>query len=178
MPDSRFSEVQVSQYRYTREVSFEPGDEAGLAEEPVGLAIDLGTTTLAFYKVDLRTGALTRIGTALNPQVRFGGDVISRINHCMTRDGGLQELRKAVVDGINHQVEILAAEQETEPLSFTRVVITGNTTMLHLLAGVDPGPIALAPFTPAFTGRREFSGRDAGLAFHPDARVLLLPSLS
>jgi len=178
MPDRQFSEVQVSQYQFTREVLFTPGRDAGLADDPMGLAIDMGTTTLAFYQVDLHSGALMRIGTALNPQARYGGDVISRINHCMTNDRGLEELRVVVVDEINRQIKTLAAEQGIAPGSFTRIIITGNTTMLHLFAGVDPETIALAPFTPAFTDMRVFSGTSAGLACHPDASVMLLPSLS
>ena len=178
LPDRRFSEVQVSQYLYTREVPFVPGEEAGWAEHPVGLAIDLGTTTIAYYKVDLLTGSLVGISTALNPQSRFGADVISRIDHCMTHEKGLQELRGALLGEINAQLESAVNGRVADPESCTRVVITGNTTMLHIFRGTDPGTIALAPFTPVFTNRVELSGVDAGLHCHPEARVILLPSLS
>ena len=178
LPDQQFSEIQVTQYQYTRKVYFIPGKEAALAGFPMGLAIDLGTTTIAYYLVNLITGSLVGISTAMNPQARFGGDVISRISHCMTHSGGLKELQDAVIKSFNTHLEAFAAEQGIDTGSFTKVVVAGNTTMLHILSGTDPGPIALAPFTPAFTDRLELSAAAAGLKCHPEASMVLLPSVS
>ncbi len=120
-----------------------------------GIAIDIGTTTLALYLYDLTPGECVAVTSALNPQTSFGLDVISRIKYCRDKTSGTQELQSAVRDGLNAQIEKLCARHNITPADVTEMSVTGNTTMLHLLAGVNPSSMGEFPFTvPDYFGRR------------------------
>ena len=118
-----------------RLVAVEPGDTS---TECFGLALDLGTTTIVVALIDLTSGAIVGLGSALNGQARFGADVISRITHAMEAPAGLAELRDAALASIN---ELLASLLRSSGVVCERIyhaVVAGNATMLHLLLGVDP----------------------------------------
>lgn len=171
-------EVLVAQHKNTFLQPFIPDHTAMLSSYPLGLALDLGTTTLAAYQVNLITGVLSGIRSAVNPQVKYGSDVISRINFCGVQAEGLQEMQASIVAQINIFLNEFARDNDVEEGFFTRIVIAGNNTMLHILAGVDPTPISLAPFSPEFTEQQQLEPAKLGLRCHPRAEVLLLPSVS
>ena len=120
-----------------------------------GVAIDIGTTTLALYLYNLGPGECVGVTSALNPQTSFGLDVISRIKYCRDNPSGVNELQSALRDGLNAQLEKLCAAHGISPADITALSVTGNTTMLHLFAGVDPSLMGEFPFTvPDYFGRR------------------------
>lgn len=161
-----------------------------------GVAVDIGTTTLGCYLVDLAPTPAAEQGapaggtatggnagervvaawSAMNRQAVFGADVLSRISYA--DHGGLAELQRAVVAELNELLSSPARRGGMETAHIAAVAVTGNTTMLHLLLGVDPHGIGRAPFTPVFTESRRLTGAELGLADHADAEVRVLPSIS
>lgn len=145
---------------------------------PFGVAVDLGTTTVALYFLDLVTGRTEKISSFLNPQRAYGADVISRINYCQLNSGGLNELQQSIVTHFNREMEMFATGHNISTESIVRVVFAGNTTMLHLLLGEDPVPIAQAPFMPRFITTQLRRGRETGLKVNSNAEVITLPCVS
>lgn len=140
-------------------------------EEGIGLAVDIGTTTVAYALCDLKSGAVLEKCAELNRQASFGADVISRI---MSAEEGNADLLAATVRG---QIEetILRLKENHSIKELKKVAVCGNTTMLHLFCGEDVSGIGRYPFTPAFTEYRRLSGAQVGLSA---AEVHILPSVS
>lgn len=144
-----------------------------------GLAVDVGTTTVAVMLVDLASCEVVARASAFNAQMHLGDDVVTRITLCMSSPQGLRDLQSAILDQTLLPLidEVLAAgEARSEDLG--AIVIAGNTTMLHLLAGVDPTPMGVAPFTPPFIDHRVLSPGKLLPAWgrrFPAALVHLLP---
>ncbi|MBW8334127.1 MAG: ASKHA domain-containing protein [Prolixibacteraceae bacterium] len=178
LPEKREANILVDQHEYTIEMQFNPGDSVGLSSFPYGVAIDIGTTTLVFHLVNLITGAIIETRAVVNPQTKFGADVISRINYSATTSGGLKALQKEILNAINQQLDHFIEVAEITANELVKISIAGNTTMLHLLLGVDPLPIALAPFTPAFVDEQILKGRDLNLHCHREAEIKVLPSVA
>jgi uncharacterized 2Fe-2S/4Fe-4S cluster protein (DUF4445 family) len=178
LPDARESQILVAQHKYTVKLPFDPGPVAMLASYPHGVAIDVGTTSLVFYLVNLITGAIVETRAVDNPQAAYGADVISRIQYVAGHKGGLQELQKVLIKAIhrqiNHFVELIGISEN----EIVKISIAGNTTMLHILLGTDPTPIALAPFTPHFTGAQKVASGVLGLNVHEKAHIETLPCVS
>ncbi len=145
-------------------------------ERLYGAAVDIGTTTLAAYLVDLTTGEEVAVTSALNPQKAWGDDVITRADHA--KAGGLEALQAAVASEIDGMIGRLCHTAGVDRSSIAHVVVAGNTVMMHLFAGVSPEHIAQAPFTPAFTSAMELPAAALGLHLHPNAAVTMLPCVS
>jgi uncharacterized 2Fe-2S/4Fe-4S cluster protein (DUF4445 family) len=177
MPFQKEARILTSQHALTQELPFQPGPHAGLSDRPYGLAIDLGTTTLVFYLVDLLNGELMETRSRLNPQAAYGQDVISRIQHAST-PGGLAKLQQLIVEAINSQISRLLEDRGLKSGNLVKLMVAGNNTMLHLLAGEDPASMGQAPYTPRFTETRIIAGKDLDLICHIDAEITLLPSVS
>jgi uncharacterized 2Fe-2S/4Fe-4S cluster protein (DUF4445 family) len=141
-----------------------------------GLAVDIGTTTLACYLVDLITGAELAVASALNPQKAYGDDVISRCDHA--RSGSLDALQKAVAGEIDALVGKMCAQAGVSRRDIFQATFAGNTVMMHLFAGIPPENIALSPFIPAFTDAQELGARELGLGLNPEAAAALLPCVA
>ncbi len=153
----------------------EPGPprEASGAAERVGLAIDIGTTKLALYLVDLDTGrTLARTG-ASNPQLPYGEDLISRIAFTARHPGGARVLRERLIDRLNLSVAELCAGLGIAPEAIDEAVAVGNTVMHHLFAGLPVRTLGEAPYRPLRTDALEFRARDGGLRLGENARVFL-----
>ena len=155
-------------------VAVEPGDTTG---ECYGIAFDLGTTTLVGTLMNLRTGMAAAVSSTLNGQAPYGADVISRISHAMNGDEAIAELRTAVVRTMNEIIGRLYAEAGVAADRTYEAVVVGNVTMLHLLFGVDPAPIAVMPFAPAFMEPITVGSSEVGLKIHPRGYVQTLPAL-
>ena len=155
-------------------VAVEPGDTTG---ECYGVAFDVGTTTLVGTLMNLRTGMAASVLSTLNGQAPFGADVISRISHGMNGPEAIVELRDAVVSTMNSILDELYRETGISPRQTYEAVVVGNVTMLHLLLGVDPTPLSMSPFTPAFMDELSVESRDVGLRIHPQGYVQTLPAL-
>ncbi len=155
-------------------IAVEPGNTT---DRSFGLALDIGTTTVVGALVNLNTGAVAAVMSTLNRQASFGADVISRASYTMTEPDGLATLQGRIVETINWLVDQLLAASGVERNNIYEAVAVGNATMLHLLLGIDPQPISVAPFIPAIADPITLPARDIGLALNPQARLSTLPHL-
>lgn len=130
------------------------GEEIATSEEGYGLALDIGTTTLAFYFVDLRTGKTVKTLSRLNPQQSFGADVISRIGYATT--SGVNALTDCIRQAVQAEAEAFLKEHNLSCLK--RTVIAANTVMLHAFAGKDLATFGYSPFTPHFLQTTRYGG--------------------
>lgn len=147
-------------------------------DAPLGVAVDIGTTTLAAYLMDLETGRELSVASRLNPQKAYGDDVITRTDFVRRRPDGLETLRALVRDAVNAMIGELCQSAGAAAARVMKMTVAGNTVMMHLLAGVSPENIAAAPFIPAFTGAQETPAERIGVRAHPEATVILLPCIS
>jgi uncharacterized 2Fe-2S/4Fe-4S cluster protein (DUF4445 family) len=143
----------------------------------LGAGVDLGTTTIVAFLVDLDSGERLGSRAELNVQRSFGADVISRIEAASSPEG-LENLRSRVCAQIAALARGLVESAGGVPEDLVCLAVAGNTTMLHLLAGAPPGAIATSPFTPAFLARRVESAAALGLAEHAGCAAILLPGIS
>ncbi len=143
-----------------------------------GAAVDIGTTTIAIYLVDLVSGREVGVHSLYNPQRRYGADVISRVNYTLEGSQRLQELQSAVTEGINDALAELTASHGIGLDDIVTMTVVGNTLMLHALLGISGASIASAPYIPVFAGRQELRPVDLGLRIHAGGTVALLPSIS
>ena len=159
-----------------RVLDLRPGfDEGGV----YGLAIDLGSTTIAAHLVDLETGAVRASAGVMNPQIRFGEDLMSRVSYAMMNPGGDAEMTAVVRAALNDLARAVAAEAETEGARIYEAVIVCNPVMHHLLLGIDPVELGQAPFALATSESLSLDARDLGLgALNAAARVYLLPCIA
>ena len=173
----RQGDFQVTVTRAANQVlDVEPGDTTRAL---YGVAIDIGTTTLAGYLLNLTTGEELAMRSQMNPQRSFGDDVISRISYVQEHgEGGLTELKKSVITGINLLIKQLCQVADVSPAHIYKATVAGNPTMLHLFTGVDPTNIDHAPFIPVLRDSLILSARELGLAMNPQGQVYLLPSIS
>lgn len=141
----------------------EPGDTTGASH---GLAIDVGTTTCAVQLVDLSRNRLRGTGTDYNGQVARGLDIISRINYAKSPER-LEEMRRLAVDTLNGIIDGLCAEHGVSPDDIDSVAVAGNTTMVHLLLGIEPEHIRLEPYTPTVNRPPLVRGKELGLRLNP-----------
>jgi len=157
-----------------RLVAVEPGDTTG---DCYGVAFDVGTTTVVGTLMNLRTGMAASVLSTLNGQAPFGADVISRISHGMNGPEAIHELQHAVVSTMNSILAELYRDTGVSPMQTYEAVVAGNVTMLHLLLGVDPTPLSMSPFTPAFMDELSVDAGEVGLHIHPHGYVQTLPAL-
>ena len=155
-------------------VAIEPGDTTG---DCYGVAFDVGTTTVVGTLMNLRSGMAASVLSTLNGQAPFGADVISRISHGMNGPEAIDELQQAVVTTMNTILDELYRETGVAPRQTYEAVVVGNVTMLHLLLGVDPSPLSMSPFTPAFMDQLNVEAREVGLHIHPHGYIQTLPAL-
>jgi uncharacterized 2Fe-2S/4Fe-4S cluster protein (DUF4445 family) len=139
-------------------------DPDSSAAEGFGMAIDVGTTTVVAMLVDLSNGQIRNTASALNGQARLGDNVLTRINHCLQKPEMVRRMQHAVCHNTIRPLLIeLLTESGIAIEQLKIVVIAGNTTMLHLVAGVDPSPLGTAPFIPAFVEHRVLAARSLSL---------------
>ncbi|MEN8120623.1 MAG: ASKHA domain-containing protein [Bacteroidota bacterium] len=178
LPGELEMKVLSSQYELTKTVWPEPNKAFNLAPMPFGLAVDIGTTTMVFYLVNLVTGSVVSVKTAINPQSKFGADVISRISYGELTERGVEMLQSSLIEPINNALDLHYTEQGISKQDLVKISIVGNTTMLHNLLGVNALPIAHAPFVPVFTDVKRLKADELGINIHPDGEIVLSPSLS
>ena len=144
----------------------------------LGLAIDLGTTKIAGYLVDLKSGRTLAAKGVMNPQISYGEDIISRINGVVkSQDEGVQ-LQKLAAEAISELGADLCAEVSAKTEEIVEAVIVGNTAMHHLFLGLPVKQLAVSPFVPAVSWALEVKARDLGLGIAPGAYVHLLPNIA
>jgi uncharacterized 2Fe-2S/4Fe-4S cluster protein (DUF4445 family) len=178
MPAPMEASILATQYEFSKILQLAPGEAADLSAYPFGLAIDIGTTTVVFYLVQLITGSVLETQTMMNPQGKYGADVISRIQYCITSEGGLYTLQKEIIDAVNAKIHYFTQQHGFAPDDIVKISVTGNTTMLHLLMGEDPASLAFVPFTPVFTEEQRCTAAKLNLKCNAKAELKVLPSLS
>jgi uncharacterized 2Fe-2S/4Fe-4S cluster protein (DUF4445 family) len=146
-------------------------------ERRYGLAVDIGTTTVVAYLVDLKDGKLLDVGLTYNSQMRWGDDVITRIVHA-TEGNGLEELREAIVTDINDLIGAMAERHEIPYHFIESLTVSGNTTMTHLFWGLNPGYIREEPYIPTLNVFPMWHGGSARLNANPQAPVYTLPCVA
>jgi uncharacterized 2Fe-2S/4Fe-4S cluster protein (DUF4445 family) len=149
--------------------------DPGLVEESYGLAVDVGTTTVAAYLCELSSGKLLATDSMMNPQVTFGEDVMSRITYAMTNKDGLQKMNKAIISGLNRLAGQVAAQAGIKRRDIVDWTIVGNTAMHHIYMNINPMHIGKAPFPPALHTSMDVKARDMGLKISEGAYVHVLP---
>jgi len=141
-----------------------------------GVAVDVGTTTLVAQLVDMSECRVLRTKATYNKQARYGEDVITRMIHA--EKGGLDELHQTVVKDINDMISVLCDENGISPEDITAVVCAGNTTMTHLLLGVNPKHIRKEPYIPTFSFPSPIKAKEIGITVHEEAMLYCLPSVA
>lgn len=144
----------------------------------LGLAVDLGTTTVVAQLVNLETGEVIGTSGTYNRQAAFGDDVISRIVYATEEPGGRDQLRAKALETINGLVSELAAKSGADRRDVRCCACAGNPTMVHLLLGVDPTHVRLEPYVPAANAWPVFSAAETGIDIFPDGPVYLLPGVA
>ncbi|RKF16942.1 DUF4445 domain-containing protein [Roseovarius spongiae] len=151
----------------------------GLYEDTIyGLAIDLGSTTIAAHLCDMRSGEVIASSGVMNPQIRFGEDLMSRVSYSMMNKGGSDEMTAAVREGMNTLFDVVAAEAGIDKGLIMDAVFVCNPVMHHLFLGVDPFELGQAPFALAASRALHLRARELDLKLHPSARVYLLPCIA
>lgn len=142
-----------------------------------GIGIDVGTTTVVVHLIDLDTGGSLGVQSEYNGQIKYGEDVIARIIYTSENEGGLEELKRAVVDTINSLILDLADSNQISPSDITCAVCAGNTTMTHLLLGIDPKSIRREPYVPVVQWVPIVRADQIGLNINHAARVYCFPAV-
>jgi uncharacterized 2Fe-2S/4Fe-4S cluster protein (DUF4445 family) len=150
----------------------------GFRDKAYGAAVDIGSTTIAVHLCDLTRGEVVASTGAMNPQIRFGEDLMSRVSYAMMNPEGTQQMtvavRRAVSDLINQAA--ITAEVETEDV--LEVTLVGNPVMHHLLLGIDPSPLGTAPFALATDEALELWAVEYDIMVGPNARAYVLPCIA
>jgi uncharacterized 2Fe-2S/4Fe-4S cluster protein (DUF4445 family) len=154
-------------------VSFGP-----LGRKPLGLAVDLGTTKLAGYLVDLETGQTLAMAGAMNPQISYGEDVMARIAYAMEGEEQAAILREVVAGAVNDLARNFCNQSGHLPEEIVEAVVVGNTAMHHLFLGLPVRQLGLAPYLPAVSDTLDVKAREVGLEMAPGGYVHLLPIIA
>jgi uncharacterized 2Fe-2S/4Fe-4S cluster protein (DUF4445 family) len=155
-----------------RVLAVEIGDTAMMK---FGLAIDIGTTSVVTTLIELESGEQLAQVSSLNPQAVFGGDLMSRIAFAQGNPGNLRKLQTRIIGLLNQHVEQIAHDSGVLTKWIYKVVVVGNTCMHHVLLGIDPSYVGLAPYAPVMRHPLVLPARDLFLKVNPEARVCLLP---
>jgi uncharacterized 2Fe-2S/4Fe-4S cluster protein (DUF4445 family) len=155
--------------------ALEPGDTT---KSLFGVAVDVGTTTVVADLVDLHNGHTLAVASATNPQVSFGDDVISRIQHCGSNPDGLEQLHNLIVGCINQLIENLCRQSSVAPGQIYELTAAGNTTMQHILLSIPVGQIAQAPYVAAVAEPVNVPAQQLGINIHPQGNVYVLPGVA
>jgi uncharacterized 2Fe-2S/4Fe-4S cluster protein (DUF4445 family) len=144
-----------------------------------GLAVDVGSTTIAAHLTDLRNGSVLASSGVMNPQIRFGEDLMSRVSYAMMNPGGAADMTAAVRTALNDLARSLATEAGIDTRQIVETVFVCNPVMHHLLLGIDPVELGQAPFALATSGSLDLAAADLGLTqINPAARTYILPCIA
>ena len=150
----------------------------GLKEQVVGVAIDVGSTTMSAHLCDMVTGDVLASTGAMNPQIRFGEDLMSRVSYGIMNPGGAGEMTTAVIGGLQNLIDGAAEQAGLQRDDVVEIVLVGNPVMHHLLLGIDPIELGGAPFALAVDSAVELSAAQIGIVANKGARVYVLPCIA
>ncbi len=166
--------VTVAVYQRRQMVAVWPG----LRETVYGVAVDIGSTTIAAHLCDLGTGAVLQSASMMNPQIRFGEDLMSRVSYVMMQPEGAAAMTQAVRDGLNQLLGQLASAHAISTQDILDMVLVGNPIMHHILLGISPVELGGAPFALATDAALHTHACDLGLGIHPGGMVYVLPCIA
>jgi len=150
----------------------------GLQEHIYGVAVDVGSTTIAAHLCDLASGDVLASGGAMNPQIRFGEDLMSRVSYAMLNPDGAGQMTGAVRSAIDELLANVMEQANIDPEQVLEVTLVGNPIMHHLLLGLDPTPLGSSPFALATDQATELAATELGLQIAAGARAYLLPCIA
>src|SRR5919206_4825380 len=157
---------------------FVTGVWPGLHEKAFGVAIDVGSTTIAGHLADLVDGNVLASNGVMNPQIRFGEDLMSRVSYAMMHDDGAREMTKALRAALSGLIGGLAKQAGIKTDEILELAVVGNPIMHHLLLGIDPIPLGQAPFALATDRAVRLRASELRLPAHPGARLYVLPCIA
>ncbi len=170
------SERQVTLVLHdNRLLTVEPGDTA---QHVYGLALDIGTTTVVGALMNIATGQDVAVASAINEQSQYGHDVISRILYTIEHQSGLDDLQSAVMQSVQRVIDSVTEKANIQPSHIYEATVAGNTTMLHLFAGIDPRTLGTLPYVPVISDALDIRASELGLGIHPRGNVHLLPNIA
>jgi len=150
----------------------------GFHDRIYGLAVDVGSTTIAAHLCNLETGEVVAAAGSMNPQIRFGEDLMSRVSYSMMHPGGAQQMTEAVRAALNKLAAEVARDAKVSVSDILELTMVGNPIMHHLLLGIDPVELGGAPFALATDSPLDLRAAELGLTLHPGARVYTLPCIA
>ncbi len=150
----------------------------GFRDQLYGVAVDVGSTTIAAHLCDLADGTVIGSAGSMNPQIRFGEDLMSRVSYIMMNPGGEAKLTAAVRTAINELVAAVTKDNELDPADVVEMTLVGNPIMMHLVQGINPVELGTAPFALASDAACNLPARELGLVANPGAWVYTLPCIA
>src|SRR5215204_666416 len=166
--------VTVSVWQDKEVIEVQPG----YVEDSYGAAVDIGSTTVALYLCNLRTGEMLAAESEMNPQIVYGEDVMSRIQYAIEHKDGLEKLHKSVIATLNKLLKQAADTAQIKTSEILEMVLVGNSTMHHLLLNLHPRDLGLAPFVPAIHRSMDVKARELGLQINSSGNIHVLPTIA
>lgn len=167
-------QVTVAVHDATRIIAIWPG----FHDQAYGMAVDVGSTTIAAHLCDLVSGEVVASAGRMNPQIRFGEDLMSRVSYSMMNPGGAAQMTAAVREALSQLAAEVAAMAGTTHEAILEATIVGNPIMHHLVLGIDPVELGGAPFALAIDRALTVTAAEIGVALHPNARIYTLPCIA
>jgi uncharacterized 2Fe-2S/4Fe-4S cluster protein (DUF4445 family) len=152
--------------------------QAGYHEDSYGAAVDIGSTTVALYLCNLRTGEMLAAESEMNPQIVYGEDVMSRIQYTIEYKDGLEKLHKAIITTLNSLLKQAAKTAKIKTEEILEMVLVGNSTMHHLLLNLHPKQLGLAPYVPTIHKSVDVKARELGLHINSAGNIHVLPTIA
>ncbi len=143
-----------------------------------GVAVDLGSTKIALFHLDLESGQLLGMHGYMNPQISYGEDIISRLNYALRKGNNLKKLQRVVIESININLKSILEEKGFSPRDIMEITLVGNTAMHHLFLGLEVKSLAFSPYVPSLDQPLEISASALGIQAHPKAKVVLPPPIA
>ncbi|MGI6705298.1 MAG: ASKHA domain-containing protein [Clostridia bacterium] len=172
----RDNDYKVTVTKWLNEVIHVEGGNK--TDQQYGVAVDIGTTTMVGYLLDLNTGSQLDVYSMLNPQRSYGADVITRTDYTVENANGLEFLSGLVHQELNRMLEVFEERQSIRKENIYQMVVVGNTIMMHIFAGLPVRNIAVSPFIPVYSRGFSLDTREMGLRIHPNGKIHLLPCVA
>jgi len=172
----RSNDYKVTVTKWLNEVIQVEGGNT--ADQQYGVAVDIGTTTIVGYLLDLKTGSQLDVYSMLNPQRAYGADVITRSDYTVENTNGLEFLGRLVHEELNCMLEVFEERQSIRKESIYQMVVVGNTIMMHIFASLPVRYIAVSPFIPVYSRGFSVDAREMGIHIHPNGKIHLLPCVA
>ena len=168
-------DVTVTVWNNRRIIAVEGGDTS---EKLFGLAIDIGTSKIVGYVVDLTNGRTVGVGSIENPQIKYGEDIMSRITFAMASNDNLEILQRLAVKAINSIIHKACTEANVDPRCIYEATAVGNTAMHHLFLAIQPKHVAFSPYTPAIRRAMDIRSQELNIKMRPTGIVHVLPIIA